>query len=92
MKVKSQSKVTQLYLTLSDPWTAAYQAPVSMGFSRQEYWSGVGAIAFSVLTPYIEVNSKWIKGLNLRPETIKFLEEIIDSTFFDVNDHKILFE
>ena len=27
--------------TLSDPWTAAYQAPLSMGFSRQEYWSGV---------------------------------------------------
>ena len=28
-------------LTLCDPWTAAYQAPRSMGFSRQEYWSGV---------------------------------------------------
>ena len=28
------------------PWTAAYQAPPSMGFSKQEYWSG-GAIAFS---------------------------------------------
>ena len=25
----------------SDPWTAAYQAPPSMGFSRQKYWSGV---------------------------------------------------
>ena len=32
---------------LATPWTAAYQAPTSMGFSRQEYWSG-GAIAFSV--------------------------------------------
>ena len=31
---------------LATPWTAAYQAPLSMGFSRQEYWSG-GAIAFS---------------------------------------------
>ena len=37
MKVKSLSRV-QLYAT---PWTAAYQAPPSMGFSRQEYWSGV---------------------------------------------------
>ena len=38
MKVKSESEVTQ---SLSDPWTAAYQAPPSMGFSRQEYWCGV---------------------------------------------------
>ena len=37
MKVKSLSPV-QLVAT---PWTAAYQAPPSMGFSRQEYWSGV---------------------------------------------------
>ena len=37
MKVKSLSRA-QL---LSTPWTAAYQAPPPMGFSRQEYWSGV---------------------------------------------------
>ena len=37
VKVKSLSRV-QLFAT---PWTAAYQAPSSMGFSRQEYWSGV---------------------------------------------------
>ena len=37
MKVKSLSRV-QL---LATPWTATYQAPLSMGFSRQEYWSGV---------------------------------------------------
>ena len=42
VKVKSLSHVW-LFTT---PWTAAYQAPLSMGFSRQEYWSG-GAIAFS---------------------------------------------
>ena len=41
MKVKSKSEVAQSYPTLSDPWTAAYQAPPSMRFSRQEYWSGV---------------------------------------------------
>ena len=41
MKVKSESEVTQLCLTLETPWAAAYQAPPSMGFSRQEYWSGV---------------------------------------------------
>ena len=37
MKVKSLSRV-QLFAT---PWTVAYQAPPSMGFSRQEYWSGL---------------------------------------------------
>ena len=37
MKVKSLSRVSLLVTT----WTAAYQAPLSMGFSRQEYWSGV---------------------------------------------------
>ena len=37
MKVKSLSRVQLLEI----PWTAAYQASPSMGFSRQEYWSGV---------------------------------------------------
>ena len=37
MKVKSLSHAR----LLATPWTAAYQAPPSMGFSRQEYWSGV---------------------------------------------------
>ena len=37
MKVKSLSRVRPLVT----PWTAAFQAPPSMGFSRQEYWSGV---------------------------------------------------
>ena len=37
VKVKSLSRV-QLFAT---PWTVAYQAPLSMGFSRQQYWSGL---------------------------------------------------
>ena len=41
MKVKSESEVTQSCSTVATPWTAAYQAPPSMGFARQEYWSGV---------------------------------------------------
>ena len=40
MKMKSESEVAQSCPTLSDP-IAAYQAPLSMGFSRQGYWSGV---------------------------------------------------
>ena len=41
MKVKTESEVTQSCPTLATPWTVAYQAPPSMGFSRQKYWSGV---------------------------------------------------
>ena len=41
MKVKSESEVLSRVGLLATPWTAAYQAPLSMGFSRQEYWSEV---------------------------------------------------
>jgi len=43
------------------------------------------------LTPYTEINSKWIKNLNASPESIKFLEEDIGRTLFDINRSKILF-
>ena len=49
-----------------------------MGFSRQEYWSGL--------------NSKWIKDLNVRPETIKLLEENMGRTLNDINQSKILYD
>ena len=39
--IESESEVAQLCLTLCDPIDCSYQAPVSMGFSRQEYWSGL---------------------------------------------------
>ena len=47
-KVKSESEIAQSCPTLCHPWTAAYQAPPSTGFSRQEYWSGV-PLPFSIL-------------------------------------------
>ena len=48
MKVKSESEVAQSCPTLATPWTAAYQAPPSMGFSRQEYWSGVPTVVLEI--------------------------------------------
>ena len=57
VKVKSLSRAW----LLATPWTAAYEAPPSMGFSRQEYWSGVP------LPPpsnwyYSDPNWEWSKG------------------------------
>ena len=41
MKVKSETEVAHRVRLFATPWTAAHQAPLLMGFSRQEYWSGV---------------------------------------------------
>ena len=59
-KVKSESEVAQSCPTLATPWTAAYQAPLSMGFSRQEYWSGLRC------PPTEDLPDPWIESMSLK--------------------------
>ena len=74
MKVKSESEVAQSCPTLSDPITAAHHAPPSMGFCRQEYWSGLPLP--SPPFPYfiqIRLNTKFIENSEV---TFNFIQLI----------------
>ena len=64
-----------------------------IGFAIHQHESSTGVQRMKLehfLTPHTKINSKWIIDLNVRPETIKLLEENIGKTLSDVNHSKIL--
>ena len=82
VKVKSLSRVRRL----ATPWTAAHQAPLSMGFSRQEYWSGV-PLPSPVISPrlliydhyYVEICSLVLKYLSIFVMDFQFIKSFYSS-------------
>ena len=66
MKVKSLSRV-QLFVT---PWTVAYQDPLSMGFSRQEYWSGLLRLLSNICMCLLGKKKTFNPLKNIKPENL----------------------
>ena len=71
---------------LATPWTAAHQAPPSMGFSRQEYWSGVPYARLTYFPP------KWVKKIKemdsyivLLPMIVVIVKDILETKIYTTN-------
>ena len=90
VKVKSVSRV-QLFVT---PWTVAHQAPPSMGFSRQEYWSGLPFPSPGDLpNPGIKPRSLSLQAdtLTSEPQSLKKMKVLVTQrlTFCDPMDYSL---
>ena len=73
-----------------------YNGEKTISFNKWcwENWSTIGKRMKleHFLTPYTKINSKWIKDLHVRPETIKLLEGNIGKTLSDINHSRILYD
>ena len=79
-KWKVKGKSLSLVWLLATPWTAAYQAPPSMGFSRQEYWSGVPLPSLKQVAVAIKrLSWNWKQSLAPKSKSSKSLLENCDS-------------
>ena len=82
--VVSGGLAAQWYLTLTTSWTAAHQASLSMGFPRQEYWSGLPFPSPDLPNPGIEPGSPALQADALPSEIPSFY---VDEFFYKITEH-----
>ena len=88
MKVKSENEVAQWFPTLRDPMDCSYQAPPSMGFFSQEYWSGV-----PLPSPKIGVSCSLIINFHYNVENFFLFLDFIKWLFcINLNYHLLMWQ
>ena len=81
------AKSLQLCLTLYDPMTIAHQSPLSMGFPRQEYWSGLHVVVVSSAKYTVGEMSRGVESIY---EEVALFIYFIFITFYFILEHSQL--